>query len=101
MKQLIAFDLDGTLAEKKGRAQRRIVISTVTYRVPAPEPSAFRKRIADHGMSLIMIEQSLDKGRLAYRAAAPGYRETIGDRLAAALETDSSVAGHAIRPQQG
>ena len=36
MKQLIAFDLDGTLAEKKGRAQRRIVISTVTYRVPAP-----------------------------------------------------------------
>lgn len=82
-------------------AQRRIVILTVTYRAPAPEPSAFRKRVADHDMSLITIEQSRDEGRLAYQAAAHGYRETISDRLAAALETDPSVAGHAIRPQQG
>ncbi|GGJ42393.1 hypothetical protein CDQ92_07680 [Sphingopyxis bauzanensis] len=73
---------------------------TVTYRAPAPEPSAFRKLVADHGMSLITIEQSLDEGRLAYRAAAHGYRETKGDRLAAALGSEPSAAGHAIRPQQ-
>lgn len=86
---------------EKWAPQRRIAMLTVTYRTSAAGPRAFRKLVADHGMTLITVDQSLDDGLRTYRAAAHGYRETMGDALAAALATDPSVVGFAVRPQQG
>ena len=87
---------------EKWAPQRRIALLRVRYRAPAPFTATdFGRLLAEHGMKVLTIDQSLDNGRVEYRAAASGYREDAAEQLIARLAADGALIGYAIRPQQG
>ncbi|HWW59419.1 MAG TPA: MgtC/SapB family protein [Sphingopyxis sp.] len=89
-----------TITERRA-PQRRVVHLKARYtRSAAIEPRAFNALLADHGLRSITTEQNLSDGIIEYGAIADGYDEERGERLVAALASDTNVQGFEIRPQQ-
>jgi putative Mg2+ transporter-C (MgtC) family protein len=87
---------------EKWAPQRRIALLSVRYRAPAPtSATGFARLLSEHDLTVLTVDQSLDDGRIEYRAAVSGYREDSAEQLAAKLAAGSALIGYSIRPQQG